>query len=585
MNADHSNHLQNKEKEGGENDGNNNKTEESGRQLISVALPVRRVKQGKIGKDSIIVLNENDNTISYDPMLDTSKMLCGCSKKEKKTVSLFELLEIRQGYRTDNWHRAVRMKRFQETAPEDHCFSIIFKHPRFVCKSLDFIAFDKNKALEWVEELRLLLNNKENGRGGKKEEENFSKNNFNENWWLLKNFKNADLDKNGKIGFNELWKLLKRLNLQLSELYVKALFKETLERNGQQQQQNQALDQKEFLHLFSVLTDLPEYKNALRLANDEGNDWLDANSLLKFLREEQEFKEIDLKKAEAIIDFCEPGGQEIGRAKILTINGFRRLLQSCWGNILREGHETVFMDMDQPLHCYFINSSHNTYLTGLQVHGNATIEGYICALKKGCRLLELDIFDGENGEPQITHKHTFIAPISLRNVLNCIKQYAFIQSLYPIILTIENHVSPLQQGKMAEIFVQVSGMSRVKKKSNWWARPEGVRVSGLLDQLGVELPFLSRSVRVFFGSNILGLTLSLCLSRAILAILVRWIKGEKVGWVLKKFFFESGFRYRVPHDIPDKLVLIKRKRVVPNRGRCKRQYPKTRRKANTKANI
>uniref|UniRef100_A0A915LXA0 Phosphoinositide phospholipase C n=1 Tax=Meloidogyne javanica TaxID=6303 RepID=A0A915LXA0_MELJA len=167
--------------------------------------------------------------------------------------------------------------------------------------------------------------------------------------------------------------------------------------------------------------------------------------------------EIDLKKAEAIIDFCEPGGQEIGRAKILTINGFRRLLQSRWGNILREGHETVFMDMDQPLHCYFINSSHNTYLTGLQVHGNATIEGYICALKKGCRLLELDIFDGENGEPQITHKHTFIAPISLRNVLNCIKQYAFIQSLYPVILTIENHVSPLQQGKMAEIFVQILG--------------------------------------------------------------------------------------------------------------------------------
>lgn len=61
-----------------------------------------------------------------------------------------------------------------------------------------------------------------------------------------------------------------------------------MERSGQQQQQNQTLDQKEFLHLFSVLTDLPEYKNALRLANDEGNDLLDANSLLKFLREEQE---------------------------------------------------------------------------------------------------------------------------------------------------------------------------------------------------------------------------------------------------------------------------------------------------------
>uniref|UniRef100_A0A1I8AZ41 Phosphoinositide phospholipase C n=1 Tax=Meloidogyne hapla TaxID=6305 RepID=A0A1I8AZ41_MELHA len=382
MNASDSNQsqqLQFKEKEKDENKPTEKERQNNQQQQpISVALPVRRVKQGKIGKDSIIVLDEYENTISYDPML-SSKIFFGCSKKEKKTVSLFELLEIRQGYRTDNWHRAVRTKRFQENAPEDHCFSIIFKHPRFVCKSLDFIAFDKNKALEWVEELRLLLN-KENK--SKKEEISFD-----ENIWLLKNYKNADLDKNGKIGFNELWKLLKRLNLQLSELYVKALFKETLERSGQHQ--NQTLTQKEFLHLFSVLTDLPEYKNALRLANDEGNDWLDANSLLKFLKEEQEFKEIELKKAEAIIDFCEPGGQEIGRAKILTIN--------------------------------------------------------------------VDIFDGENGEPQITHKHTFIAPISLRNVLNCIKQYAFIQSQYPVILTIENHVSPLQQKEMAEIFKQILG--------------------------------------------------------------------------------------------------------------------------------
>jgi len=67
----------------------------------------------------------------------------------------------------------------------------------------------------------------------------------------------------------------------------------------------------------------------------------------------------------------------------------------------------------------------------------------------------VDIFDGDNGEPQITHKRTFIAPISLRNVLNCVKNYAFMHNPFPVILTIENHVGVVQQRIMADIFKEV----------------------------------------------------------------------------------------------------------------------------------
>lgn len=124
--------------------------------------------------------------------------------------------------------------------------------------------------------------------------------------------------------------------------------------------------------------------------------------------------------------------------------------------------------MDQPLASYFINASHNTYLTGSQVHGNATVEGYINALRQGARLLEckiviltwkikyfpVDVHDGAD-EPMITHKLTLVTSISLRDALKCIAQYAFQLNPFPVILTVENHVGPVQQRMMADIFVEV----------------------------------------------------------------------------------------------------------------------------------
>ena len=55
-------------------------------------------------------------------------------------------------------------------------------------------------------------------------------------------------------------------------------------------------------------------------------------------------------------------------------------------------------DLSHSLVNYYISSSHNTYLSGNQLYGEASTEAYTYVLKRGCRCLEIDVWDGEDSD-------------------------------------------------------------------------------------------------------------------------------------------------------------------------------------------
>jgi phosphatidylinositol phospholipase C delta len=53
--------------------------------------------------------------------------------------------------------------------------------------------------------------------------------------------------------------------------------------------------------------------------------------------------------------------------------------------------------------------------------------------------VELDIWDGPNMTPVITHGYTLVNSVKLEDVVRVIADSAFVSSPYPIVLSLEMH--------------------------------------------------------------------------------------------------------------------------------------------------
>ncbi|KAJ5555293.1 hypothetical protein N7535_007732 [Penicillium sp. DV-2018c] len=81
---------------------------------------------------------------------------------------------------------------------------------------------------------------------------------------------------------------------------------------------------------------------------------------------------------------------------LASVDAFRAYMKDA--NSSAMGPEQA-LDLSAPLSDYFISSSHNTYLTGNQLYSDAAASAYTSVLLRGCRSVEIDVWDGELDTP------------------------------------------------------------------------------------------------------------------------------------------------------------------------------------------
>ncbi|KAM9839454.1 1-phosphatidylinositol 4,5-bisphosphate phosphodiesterase delta-1a isoform 2-T2 [Aulostomus maculatus] len=354
--------------------------------------------------------------------------------KRNQTFSIDDIDSVRKGRQSEGLHKHT------EPTDEEKCFSIIFKGRK---KTLDLMADNEDEAKKWVMGLEKVISNMRNLSRQQKSEH-----------WIINCMRKADKNEDNKMTLKELKHFLRQINIEVDDTYAEEIFKKCDKSNSG------SLEGSEIKHFYDLLTQREEIDVIyVNYAQTEGQ--MSARDVLNFLLNEQR-EQVTMEDAYRLIDKYELDATA-KQKRHMTKDGFLMYLHHEDGSILNPAHKDVYQDMSQPLNQYYISSSHNTYLMEDQLKGPSSIEAYIRALMKSCRCVELDCWDGANGEPVIYHGYTLTSKVLFRDVIKAIKDYAFKVSDYPVILSLENHCSVDQQKLMAHYLISILGDALVTR--------------------------------------------------------------------------------------------------------------------------
>ena len=193
-------------------------------------------------------------------------------------------------------------------------------------------------------------------------------------------------------------------------------------------------------------------------------EYLNSDELRKFLQTEQDEIFPDSNHFKQILDYY--SSSQPFASQVLSYENFVNLIEN---HCIIHKPPVFVSPTNLSLASYYCSSSHNTFMKKEQISlTGVKTEAIEIALKEGCKCIELDTWDRDDG-PVVSHqihdKITLSNSKPLKPILETINDFCFHHNDYPLVISLQNGCNDTNMDRMAVLFESVLGKKLIKEGS------------------------------------------------------------------------------------------------------------------------